>query len=123
MKGASAWLTALPLKEEGYVLNKRELYDALYLRYRWDLKRLPTKCACNKKFTMDHAMTCNTGGYIIRRHDRLRDMFAELLNDVASGVWTEPPLQPLTRACGRGHKTFTWEPGAQFRPYSFQSLC
>ena len=41
-------------------------------------------------------MTCNTGGYIIRRHDRLRDMFAELLNDVASGVQTEPPLQPLT---------------------------
>ena len=96
MKGASAWLTALPLKEEGYMLNKREFYDALYLRYRWDLKRLPTKCACNKKFTMDHAMTCNTGGYIIRRHDRLRDMFAELLNDVASGVQTEPPLQPLT---------------------------
>ena len=96
MKGASAWLTSLPLKEEGYVLNKREFFDAINLRYRWDLKRLPEKCACNKKFDMDHAMNCNTGGYIIRRHDRLRNMFAELLNDVANGVQTEPPLQPLT---------------------------
>ena len=98
MKGASAWLTSLPLKEEGFVLNKREFFDALYLRYRWDLKRLPINCACNKKFDMDHAMNCNTGGYIIRRHDRLRDLFAELLNQngVANGVGTEPGLQPLT---------------------------
>ena len=66
------------------------------MRYRWNLKRLPTKCACGKSFDMDHAMSCSTGGYIIRRHNRLRDMFAELLNDVSSGVETEPALEPLT---------------------------
>ena len=27
-KGASAWLTALPLKEEGFSLNKREFFYA-----------------------------------------------------------------------------------------------
>ena len=32
MKGASSWLNSLPLKEEGYSLNKREFYDAVALR-------------------------------------------------------------------------------------------
>ena len=40
LKGASAWLNSLPLKDEGYSLNKREFFDALALRYRWELKRL-----------------------------------------------------------------------------------
>ena len=96
MKGASAWLTALPLKEEGFSLNKREFFDALALRYRWQLKRLPMNCACGKRFDMDHAMSCLKGGYIHRRHDRLRDMFAELIEDVAYSTQVEPPLQPLT---------------------------
>ena len=59
MKGASSWLTSLPLKDEGYVLNKREFFDSLYMRYNWDLKRLPTNCACSQKFTMDHALQCH----------------------------------------------------------------
>ena len=38
LKGASSWLTTLPLKSENYNLNKRELYDSLSLRYRWTPK-------------------------------------------------------------------------------------
>ncbi len=96
MKGGSSWLTSLPLKEEGYDLNKREFFDAIALRYRWMLKRLPTECVCGQKFSMDHAMQCKTGGYIHRRHDRLRDLFAKFLEDVAYDVHTEPGLQVLT---------------------------
>ena len=96
MKGASAWLTSLPLKDEGFMLNKREFFDAISLRYKWDLKRLPLKCVCNEAFTSDHAMQCKRGGYVIRRHNRIRDLFAKLLDDVADGVQVEPPLQPLT---------------------------
>ena len=96
LKGASAWLTSLPLKDEGFVLNKREFFDAVSLRYRWDMKRLPLKCVCNNTFTTDHALQCNWGGYIIRRHNRVRDIFAKLLDDVANGVHIEPVLQPLT---------------------------
>ena len=96
MKGASAWLTSLPLKSEGYVLNKREFFDSIYLRYRWDLKRLPTNCACSQKFSMDHALQCPTGGYVIKRHNKIRDIVARLLNDITYGVHTEPMLQPLT---------------------------
>ena len=96
MKGGSSWLTALPLKEEGFILTKREFFDAIAIRYTWELKRLPTHCVCKKKFDMEHAMSCKNGGYVIRRHNRLRDMFAELLNQVADEVQIEPPLEPLT---------------------------
>ena len=33
MKGSLSWLTALPIKKEGYVLSKRQFFDALALRY------------------------------------------------------------------------------------------
>ena len=96
LKGASAWLTSLPLKDEGFVLNKREFFDALAIRYRWTLKRLPLNCACGKEFTTDHAMQCPLGGYVIRRHNNVRDLFASLLNEVANEVRIEPNLQPLS---------------------------
>ena len=86
MKGGSSWLTALPLKEEGFVLNKREFYDALAIRYQWEMKRLPTHCVCKQKFDIEYAMSCKRDGYVIQRHDRFRDMFAELIDQVASGV-------------------------------------
>jgi hypothetical protein len=41
-------------------------------------------------------MSCKRGGYIHRRHNRLRDMFAELIDQVADEVQIEPPLEPLT---------------------------
>ena len=41
-------------------------------------------------------MTCGRGGYIIRRHDRIRDLLAKVMNKVLLGVRIEPPLQPLT---------------------------
>ena len=96
MKGASAWLNALPLKVEGYTLNKREFFDAVALRYRWELRRLPTNCVCGKKFDVDHAMNCLTGGFIHKRHDGIRDVIAKIVNEVAYDVQTEPALQPLT---------------------------
>ena len=46
---------------------------------------------------MDHTLSCTNGGYIHRRHDRIRDLFAGILKDVAHGVQIEPHLQPLTR--------------------------
>ena len=102
MKGGSSWLNALPLKDEGYTLNKREFFDAVALRYRWDIKRLPTLCVCStksktvKKFDAVHAMDCKTGGFIHKRHDNIRDLVAELVDDVAYDVRVEPPLQPLS---------------------------
>ena len=35
--GASSWLLALPLQDQGYHLTKQEFWDALHLRYGWTL--------------------------------------------------------------------------------------
>ena len=49
-KGASNWLTVLPLDDEGYVLNKEEFQVALCLRYDLTLKGLSSKSPCNNTF-------------------------------------------------------------------------
>ena len=41
-KGASSWLTAVPLVDQGLVLNKQEFRDSLRLRYDLPLSDLPS---------------------------------------------------------------------------------
>ena len=40
VKRSSLWLTALPIQEQGFHLNKQEFQDALRLKYGWDSKLL-----------------------------------------------------------------------------------
>ena len=54
--GASSWLTALLIKENGLFLEKQALRDILNLRYNIQLKNLPSKCVRGKSFTIDHAL-------------------------------------------------------------------
>ncbi len=95
-KGASSWLTTLPIEEYGFTLHKGAFYDALALRYDWDPSHTPTNCACGKIFSIDHAFTCPKGGFPILRHNEIRDLTANLLTEVCHDVSIEPPLQPLT---------------------------
>ena len=96
MKGSSSWLSALPLVNEHFHLNKREFIDAVRMRYRWPLKRLPTLCPCGKQFDVDHALNCGKGGFVNQRHNRMRDLFASVMNEVHHDVAIEPQLMPLT---------------------------
>ena len=41
-------------------------------------------------------MDCQRGGYVHRRHDRIRDLVAKILDDVGHETRIEPPLQPLS---------------------------
>ena len=95
-KGASTWLTVIPMLEIGFTLNKRKIRDGLKLRYDWPFKDNPSKCVCGESFNMDHAMICRRGGFIIQRHNELRDMEAELLNIVCNDVQIEPVLQEVS---------------------------
>ena len=52
-KGASSWLSALPLKKLGYAINKEEFRDAVSLRYGWDISDMPRFCACGKDNSVD----------------------------------------------------------------------
>ena len=93
--GASNWLTAPPLREAGFSLNKQEFRDALAIRYNISIKGLPETCACGSKFTCHHAMIYKKGGFISLRHNDLRNITYELLSEVCRGVENEPMLQPL----------------------------
>ncbi len=95
-KGASNWLTTLPIKEYGFYLNKQTFWDSIHLRYGIQLKRLPLKCACGEGFNVDHALTCKTGGFISIRHNEIRDFTADTLNEVCNDVQVEPLLTPLS---------------------------
>ena len=66
-KGSSVWLTVLPLQEQGFNLSKREFRDAVKLRYDWPFDDIPSVCACGENFTVDHAMICKRGGFVIQR--------------------------------------------------------
>ena len=95
-KGASNWLTVIPLKDMDFDLNKREFRDAVRLRYDWPIPDNPSVCVCGSMFTVDHAMICQRGGLVIQRHNEIRDLQAELLDMVCHDVQIEPVLQPVT---------------------------
>ena len=95
-RGASNWLTVLPLESDGFALNKQEFTDAIRLRYGWSLDRVPMNCPCGANFTVQHAMACKKGGFIHARHNEVRDITANLLSEVCNDVAVEPILQPLT---------------------------
>ena len=94
-KGAGSWLSALPIEALGYVLNRQEFRDSLCLRYGWKIPKTPLFCACGTKNDIDHALTCASGGYVIMRHNRIRDLEASILKDVCKDVKTEPELIPI----------------------------
>ena len=105
-KGSSSWLSIIPLKEMGFTLNKKEFHDVVSLRYDWEIKDIPSKCVCGEQFDVNHAMICMKGGFVVQRHNELRDLEAELLNLVCKDVETEPVLQDIMgEVLGRGANT------------------
>ena len=95
-RGASAWLSALPLADQGFDLHKGSFRDSVCIRYGWQLQDLPSSCVCGSTFTVDHALSCPMGGFPTLRHNELRDLTASLLEEVCTNVSREPLLQPLS---------------------------
>ena len=62
-KGASSWLTVLPIRDMNFDLNKSEFRDAVKLRYDWDVPDMPSGCVCGAHFNVDHAMICKKGWF------------------------------------------------------------
>ena len=96
-KGASSWLSTLPIAEHRFALHKEAFRDALCLRYGWCLSNLPTICVCGKPFLVEHALNCACGGLPSIWHNELRDITADLLTEVCHNVRTEPALQSLSQ--------------------------
>ena len=93
-KGASSWLTALPLADYGFSFSKADFRDAVHLRYGWHPPRLPSQCVCGKDFSVDHSLSCSHGGYLSIRHNEVRDVIGDL-DETGVNVRREPVLQSL----------------------------
>jgi hypothetical protein len=96
-KGASVWLTCLPVEEFGFCLHKRAFLDALSLRYGWPPANVPTSCPCGTPFTICHVLSCPRGGFPSLRHNDIRDITAHFLTEVCNNVRIEPELQPVPK--------------------------
>ncbi|XP_063615254.1 uncharacterized protein LOC134788297 [Penaeus indicus] len=90
--GASNWLTTLPIRVKGFSLNRQDFIDALALRYGWPMDGLPQHCACGSPFDSNHAMICKIGGFVVIRHDEVRDLTAQMLREVCHDIRVEPEL-------------------------------
>ena len=95
-KGASSWLTNLPLDRYGFTLGKRDFHDALAVRYGWMPADLWKKCMCGKQNNVAHAISCKLGGFPVMVHNEIRDVLAEMAVEAGcKDVATEYHLQEI----------------------------
>ena len=106
--GASAWLTALPMKQHNFWLYKGDLKDVLRLRYNWSLKFISSTCISRQLQSLEHALSCFRAGFPTLHHNEIRDITASYLSEICSNITVEPHLQPLT---GRKPSLFYFKPG------------
>ena len=86
---ASSWLTTLPLDWLGYTLNRQEFRDGIAMRYNWKIKDMPAYCGCGKENDIDHSLTSKKGGFVILRHNNIRE-------EVCYYAQIEPRLIPIS---------------------------
>ena len=67
-KGASSWLTAVPLVDQGLVLNRQEFRDSLRLRYNMPLSDLPSVFGVR---SIPSTMPCHAKGEVSWRRDTM----------------------------------------------------
>lgn len=90
------WLTSLLLKEFNLSLHKGTFRDAIALRYGWLTSNLMTNCSCGSTFSVQHALSCPTGGFPTLQHNEVRDLTADPMAEACHDVCTEPSLQTIT---------------------------
>ena len=65
-------------------LSAQEFRDALAIRYRKPLLNLPPKCdGCGAPSSLDHFLICRRGGFVVQRHNEIRDA----IGDLAALAW------------------------------------
>ena len=63
-------------------------------------------------FSIDHSLSCPKGGFPSIRHNKVRDLTAELLSEICHSVEVEPHLQPLNGESFQ-YKTASTQDGAR----------
>ena len=90
----STWLTVMPIARYNFDLAPQEFRDALAIRYKKPLSRIPAMCdGCGLLFDMSHALDCRRGGLVIQRHNEIRDA----IGDMSSMVWGQVKREPVVK--------------------------
>ena len=81
------FLTLPPSEAQGTYLTPEEFHDGISIRYGRDPVGIPALCTCQHQcpLTLEHALTCATGGNIIGRHNMLRDELEHLAATATAG--------------------------------------
>ena len=95
MKGASNWVTTLPIKEENYVLNKREFFYVIMVRYRWEVKT-PDYMRLWKPIHNRPCHAMQERRVYYPQTQRNTRHAAKMLEETCRDVETEPALLPLS---------------------------
>ena len=107
---------ALPLGDQGFALYMSVFWDAFALWHNCLPNQMPTRCACNEPFTVEHALSCPKGPFPIHCHNEIRDTTYSLLSEVSHNVTLEPTLQPLMDILWDMHpQSLTKVPGQTYR--------
>ena len=85
----------IPIQEHGFAPTKSEFRDALQIQYNKQLQGMPSKCPCGQNSTLNHAMNCKRGGFVVMRHNNVRDLEANLLKTIQNDVKIKPALQKV----------------------------
>ena len=93
-EGASSWLTAIRLVNQGLVLNKQEFRDFLRLRCNMPLSDLPSKCVCGEKCIFSPCLLMQKAGEGSLTRDTIAfaTYFTSFLGEVCTNVEVEPQL-------------------------------
>lgn len=105
-KGASIWLTALPIDEHSFAFHRATFRDSLSLRYDWPLQNSPSHSKCRQPFSVEHALTCKTWGFPAVRHNEARDITTTLLTEVCLQPLSDEPFYSLL--CNHRRQRLTW---------------
>jgi hypothetical protein len=93
---ALAFLNLMPLASLGLPIPRDDFKDMLKLLYLVPAQGLPDACKCSRTpaFTSEHSQICRMGGYIMDRHNAVRDLLFEACHKVGR-TEIEPGLRPV----------------------------
>ena len=82
---AGTWLSVFPNWLNGNGLSENKWRDNVRLRYNHSPLDMPAACdGCGAKMTVEHALSCKTGGLVHIRHDDVADEWRHLCGTALS---------------------------------------
>lgn len=67
------------------------------MRYRCLLSRLSSVCSCGARCDLQHHLSYEKGGFVKKRHNKLRNTTAQLLTLLCNDVRAETRIQTFSR--------------------------